>query len=321
MINIKNSTMLEIKENELLKNHTTFRIGGSAKYFVVVKNVAELEEAINWAQDNKVSFRVIGGGSNLLVADSGYDGLIIKYFGGEIKIENEIIEVGAGVSLTRVMNLALAENLAGLEWAIGIPGTIGGAIHNNAGAYSGEMSQNVEMVKIWRNGKIVELENNDCKFGYRTSAFKQEGNNDIILQAVIKLQKIGAQEITEIKEKMQANLTDRLEKSAEGGNAGSTFQNIILSKEEITEFKVKFPELPERFVGYQKIPSAWLIEECGLKGKKIGGAMVSEKHAGKITNLGSATAEEVIMLISIVKQKVRSKYSLQLMEEVEYLGF
>lgn len=313
--------MLEIKENELLKNHTTFRIGGLAKYFVVVSNIEQLQEAIKWAQDKNVEFRVIGGGSNVLVADTGYDGLIIKFFGGEISVNDEIIEVGAGVSLAKAMNSALAENLAGLEWAIGIPGTIGGAIHNNAGAYGGEMSQNVEMIKVWRNGEILELADNDCKFGYRTSTFKQNDNRDIILESTIRLKKIGDQELAEIKEKIQNNLADRLSKSAEGGNAGSTFQNIVLSEEEIVKFKAKFAELPDRFVRYQKIPSAWLIEECGLKGKKIGEAMVSEVHAGKVVNLGEATAENVIMLISLVKQQVRAKFSLQLMEEIEYLGF
>lgn len=313
--------MLEIKENELLKNQTTFQIGGPAKYFVVVKDTDEIKEAIAWAQGKPVDYKVIGGGSNLLAADSGFDGLVIKCFGGDLTIKNEIIEAGAGVPLVKAMNEALAAGLIGLEWAIGIPGTVGGAICNNAGAYGGEMSQNVASVKILINNEIKELGVADCDFGYRESAFKRGEIKGIIFLAKLQLKKASAGEIEAVREKMKINLADRLSKSAEGGSVGSTFRNIILNEAEISEFKEKFPELPDRFVEYRKIPAAWLIEECGLKGKKIGGAMVSEKHAGKITNVGGATAEEVVMLISIIKQKVRSKFNLQLMEEVEYLGF
>lgn len=313
--------MLEIKENELLKNHTTFRIGGPAKYFTAIKTASEVQEAVVWAQDQGVDFKIIGGGSNLLIADNGFDGLVIKYFGGEIKFENEIIEVDAGVPLAKAMNESLNFGLAGLEWSIGIPGTIGGAVCNNAGAYGGEISQSVISVKVLADGRIKQLENKDCCFGYRESAFKTGKIGGVILSVKLRLKAVSADEIFVVRKKLAENLADRLGKSAEGGSVGSTFRNITLTEEEIKKFKAKFSELPDRFVSYQKIPAAWLIEESGLKGRKIGGAMVSKKHAGKVTNIGGATAEEVIMLISIVKQKVRSRFNLQLMEEVEYLGF
>lgn len=313
--------MLDIKENELMSSHTSFRIGGPARYFVVVNNTAEINEAIGFAKDKKIDHKIIGGGSNLLVADSGYDGLIIKYFGGEMIIDGDIMEVDAGVPLVKAMHEALKNNLPDLEWAIGIPGTIGGAVCNNAGAFGGDMSQIVESVKIIRDGKIIELKNNDCDFGYRESAFKSGAVSGIILSVRLKMKKASIDELATIKEKMEKNLADRLSKSAEGGSAGSTFRNFVLTEEDIAKFKEKFPQLPDQFVAYKKIPAAWLIEECGLKGKKIGDAMVSEKHAGKITNVGHATAEHVVMLISVVKQKVRSNFSLQLMEEIEYVGF
>lgn len=313
--------MLEIKENEPLKNHTSFRIGGPAKYFVAVKNSLEVQEAIDWAITKQINFKVIGGGSNLLIADNGFNGLIIKYFGGEISLKDETIEVGAGVPLVLAMNKSLAAGLVGLEWAIGIPGTIGGAICNNAGAYGGEMADSVVLVKVLSNHQIKEISGKDCGFSYRDSRFKTDVKNDIILSAELKLKSVSAEELAAAKQKMQVNLADRLTKSAEGGSAGSTFRNVILTEEEMIKFKNKFPELPDKFADYKKVPAAWLIEECGLKGKRIGGAMVSEKHAGKITNIDEATAEQVIMLISVVKQKVRSKFSLQLMEEVEYVGF
>lgn len=313
--------MLNIKENESLKNHTTFHIGGPAKYFVIVKTVDEVKEAIEWAQEKKIDYRVIGGGSNILVSDNGYDGLVIKYFGGDIRIDGDEMAVGAGTALVQAMNESLKVGLSGLEWAIGIPGTIGGAVCNNAGAYCGEMSQSVIGIKALMEGKIIELKREDCEFAYRSSAFKAGKIKAVILSVKLKLKKVSEDQIKEINMELADNLADRNSKSAEGGSAGSTFRNIILSEQEMMEFKKKHPEFPDRFVAYNKIPAAWLIEECGLKGKKIGGAMVSERHAGKITNIGGATAENVIMLISVVKQKVRSKFSQQLMEEVEYLGF
>ncbi|MFA5020947.1 MAG: UDP-N-acetylmuramate dehydrogenase [Patescibacteria group bacterium] len=313
--------MLEIKENEPLKNHTSFRIGGPARYFVAVKTTGEIQEAIDWASARRIEYKVIGGGSNLLVADSGFGGLVIKYFGGDIRINGSEVEVSAGIPLVLTMNQSLQAGLAGLEWAIGIPGTIGGAICNNAGAYGGEMSQNIASVTLLTDGVIKELEQIDCRFGYRESAFKSGAISGVILLAKLKLKKADSAELAAIKDQMAKNLADRLSKSAEGGSAGSTFRNITLSEAEIKKFKEKFPQLPDRFVDYRKIPAAWLIDECGLKGKKIGQAMVSERQAGKITNLGGATAENVIMLISLVKQKVRHQFGVQLMEEIEYLGF
>lgn len=313
--------MIQIKENELLKNHSTFHIGGPAKYFVVAQNPDDILEALNWAKDNNVIFKVIGGGSNVLFSDNGFDGLVIKYFGGEIKLDGEIMKVGAGVLLAQAINFALDHNLLGLEWAVGIPGTIGGAVHNNSGAYGGEIADSVISVEVLTGGVTKKISQDDCDFSYRESRFKKEPSQDIILSADLQLKAVSEEELIGAKEKMQANQNDRDGKSAEGGSAGSTFRNIVLSEEEAIKFKEKFPEFPDKFVQYQKVPAAWLIEQCGLKGRKIGGAMVSQKHAGKVTNIGEATAEDVIMLISIIKQKVRTKFNLQLMEEIEYVGF
>ena len=313
--------MIQIKENEPLKNHSTFHIGGPAKYFVVAKSSDDISEALTWAKDNNIIFKVIGGGSNILFSDNGFDGLVIKYFGGEIKLDGEIIKVGAGVLLAQAINFALDHNLLGLEWAVGIPGTIGGAVHNNSGAYGGEIADSVISVEVLTDGMTKKISQGDCDFSYRESRFKKESSQDIILSADLQLKTVSEEELAGAKEKMQANQNDRDSKSAEGGSAGSTFRNIILSKEGAVKFKEKFPEFPDKFVQYQKVPAAWLIEQCDLKGRKIGGAMVSQKHAGKITNVGEATAEDVIMLISIIKQKVRTKFNLQLMEEIEYVGF
>lgn len=324
--------MLSIKENEPLKNHSTFRIGGPAKYFVMAKSADEVREAIDWAKEKSVNYKVIGGGSNILASDEGFEGLIIKLLGMEIEIktppdlpfrkgEEVNVECFAGVPLSKAMNDSVSRGLLGLEWAIGIPGTIGGAVHNNAGAYGGETGQSVESVKVLSGDEIKEMNQEDCRFGYRTSRFKTDENRDIILSVKLNLKKASEEEIAEAKRRMAKIMEERNSKAAEGGSAGSTFGNIVLSAEEIKKFKEKFPEFPDQFVEYRKIPAAWLIEECGLKGRKIGGAIVSENHAGKIANIGNATAENVIILISIIKQKVRTKYGMQLMEEIEYIGF
>ena len=313
--------MIEIKENEPLAQHTTFRIGGPAKYFCSVSNPEELQEAIVWANKKNIEYKVIGGGSNLLVSDSGYNGLVIKYFGGKIEIAGETLTAMAGAPLSLVMNESLKAGLAGLEWAVGIPGTIGGAVCNNAGAYGGEVSQNFLEAEFLQEGKIKTLIAKDLLFGYRSSGLKEGKIKGVILSVKLGLRQASTEQMAEIKESVKKNLADRVSKAAEGGSVGSTFRNFVMSEEEINKFKDKFPQLPDQFVGYQKVPAAWLIDECGLKGKKIGSAMVSETHAGKITNVGGATAEDVIMLISIVKQKVRSKFGLQLIEEMEYLGF
>lgn len=313
--------MIEIKEKEPLSQHTTFRIGGPAKYFCAVSNPEELQEAIVWADEKSFQYKVIGGGSNLLVSDNGYDGLVIKYFGGKIEIAGEVLTSMAGVPLALVMNESIKAGLAGLEWAAGIPGTIGGAVCNNAGAYGGEISQNFLEAELLQAGKIKKLTAKDLDFGYRSSGLKEGKIKGVLLSVKLSSQQASPEQIIEIKEAVKKNLADRLSKVSEGGSVGSTFRNFVMSEEEINKFKKKFPQLPDQFVGYRKVPAAWLIDECGLKGKKIGGAMVSEVHAGKITNVGGATAEDVIMLISVVKQKVRSKFSLQLIEEMEYLGF
>lgn len=313
--------MIDIKENESLAQHTTFRIGGPAKYFCSVSDSKELREAVAWADEKNIEYKVIGGGSNLLVSDSGYYGLVIKYFGGKIEITGEVLTAMAGAPLSLVMNESLKAGLAGLEWAAGIPGTLGGAVCNNAGAYGGEVSQNFLEAEFLQKGKAKTLTAKDFNFGYRSSGLKEGKIKGALLSIKLNLRQASTEEISQIQEGIKNNLADRISKASEGGSVGSTFRNFVMSEEEINKFKEKFPQLPDQFVGYQKVPAAWLIDECGLKGKKIGGAMVSEKHAGKITNVGGATAEDVIMLISIVKQKVRSKFSLQLIEEMEYLGF
>ena len=236
----------------------------------------------------------------------------------KIKIKDETLEGEAGVLLSKAVGSALASGLSGLEWAVGIPGTIGGAICNNAGAYGGDLAQIIKEVEIVRNHKIRRINNKKCAFTYRSSIFKNKDHQDVILSAIFNLKR---GDKNAIKSKMDEIILKRKQKADSYPSVGSVFKNFKLTAKEMEEFIIRHPDFPQDFIQHNTIPAAWLIESCGLKGQTIGGAMVSEKQAGWIINLGQATAENVIMLISVIKQQVRFKFNLQLVEEIEYKGF
>jgi UDP-N-acetylmuramate dehydrogenase len=326
---------LNLQKNVLLKNYSTFKIGGSTKYFCACEKIEEIEEALKWADDNNQKFFILGGGSNVLFGDKGFDGLVIKIENKKTDVKGTDIICGAGVKLSRLLPLSMENNLVGLEWAAGIPGTVGGAVRGNAGAFGGEMSdvvQNINVLKISnfpaspagrqfpisnKNSKgeksklqITNYKLQNCQFGYRESVFKQD-KNLIIWEVELELQK-GDKKIS--KEKIGEILLKRKENQPlEYPSVGSIFKNPVVNKNIIEQF--------EKDTGKKckddKVPVGWLIESCGLKGKKIGGAQVSEKHANFIINNGNATAEDVIILISLIKQKVRRHFNVQLREEIE----
>jgi UDP-N-acetylmuramate dehydrogenase len=330
--------MLKIKKNVILAPYTTFRIGGPAKYFVEVENEKELLEALKYAQENNLEFFILGGGSNILVSDKGFNGIVIynRITNYELRITENKLECGAGLQLSRAVKLVAENSLSGLEWAAGIPGTIGGAIRGNAGAFGSAIADSIESVKaieisnspnylisdqipspksqIPNKFKILNYKKSDCKFSYRNSIFKQN-QNLIILSCVLKLQKANKGEImAEINE----NIRKRLEKQPKELSVGSFFKNPLIEDKELIK---KFELDQELKCKDNKIPAGWLIRQAGLSGKKIGGAMVSEKHANFIVNAGDATAEDVIMLVSLIKQQVRDKFGIELNEEVQYVGF
>lgn len=313
--------MINIQEKIPLKNLTTFRIGGPARFFVEVKTEEELMEAVKYAKDNNLEFFVLGGGSNVLVSDKGFNGLVvkIKFTESNIDIENNTITAGTGVSMAKILKDSTENNLSGLEWSAGLPGNLGGAIRGNAGTFGLSMNDIVESVKVYDlvDEKIKEFKKSECEFEYRNSIFKKT-NNFIIISARLKF-------VRGEKEAMQKKIEDCINwrKSAfpEGFSPGSFFRHT-----EPTEHNLKIIKEIPRFSELKlheknTIPSGFIIEEAGLKGKKIGGAMVSEKHANFIINTGEATAEDVIMLASLIKQQVRDKFGIELQEEVQYLGF
>ncbi len=287
---------VKFKRNILLKNHTTFKIGGPAEYFFEAKTEQDLVKAIKTAQEMKLDFFILGSGGNVLVNDKGFKGLVIKIDNTKYKIQNTKIHAEAGLSLSKLITATTEKGLTGMEWAAGMPGTLGGAVQGNASAFNQSISDVVKNVKALeiKNHKIKNLKKKDCKFKYRKSIFK-ENRNLIILSVELEFKKDNKEEI---KKRIKQNLKwRRKHQPLEYPSAGSVFKNP-----------------PEHFAG-------WLIEECGLKEKKIGKAQVSKKHANFIINLGNAKSEEVLELIKLIKTKVKQKFNIELKEEIEYLGF
>lgn len=285
---------IELKQNESMKNHTSFKIGGKADYFVNVRSIEELKKVINKAKSLNIPFFILGKGSNILVSDKGIEGVVISLTGlNEITVCDDVIVSQAGASLVQVCVKACENGLTGLEFAYGIPGTVGGGLYMNAGAYGGEMSQVVVSAEyIDCDGNLGEIDIKQMQLGYRTSIFKQNGK--IITCVKFKLAKGEKQKI---KSAMDDFMSRRKEKQPlEYPSAGSTF---------------KRPE------GYF---AGALIQENNLKGYSVGGAMVSEKHAGFVINYSNATSEDVKKLMTEIQKRVFENNNVKLEPEVIFVG-
>ncbi|MBQ7265710.1 MAG: UDP-N-acetylmuramate dehydrogenase [Firmicutes bacterium] len=283
-----------VKIDEPMNRHTTFKIGGTADIFVSPDTPQHIAECIEVARKHKTPYYILGNGSNVLVKDKGFRGVIIhigKNF-DDVNIKDNIITARSGALLSKVAKLAAGASLTGMEFASGIPGTLGGAVCMNAGAYGGEIKDICESVMVLSGGKIKELSAEDCFFRYRGSRIMDE--EMIVLEVKLKLEK---GDEAQIKEKMaELNLKRNSKQPVEFPSAGSTFK---------------------RPAGYF---AAALIEECGLKGLSVGQAQVSPKHSGFIVNNGGATASDVLGLIEEVKKVVRKKTGVLLEPEIRIIG-
>lgn len=285
----------KIYVNEKMEKHTTFRIGGPADYFVMPSDVTDVKAVIELCEQEKVPYYVVGNGSNLLVGDKGFRGVIIQIAGNmnQMQADGEVITAQAGCSLAQIAGKALDEELAGFEFAAGIPGTLGGAVRMNAGAYGGEIKDVLESaVVLTREGKVMELSVSEMEFDYRTSIIERTGWT--ILGGKIRLHK-GK------REKIKAVMDDLREKRVskqplEYPSAGSTFK---------------------RPKGYF---AGKLIQDAGLRGFRVGGACVSEKHSGFVINIDHATADDVVSLMEQVDEKVRAQFGVGLEPEVRRIG-
>lgn len=303
------SNEIDFKLNEQLKKHTTFKIGGPASFFVNAATVSQVQKILLKTKELNIDVFVIGNGSNLLVSDEGFPGAVLKICENDkdIKIwknveingeKRNFVQCPSGAKLSKVCKVAAENSLTGLEFAFGIPGTLGGALYMNAGAYGGEMKDVVfAAVHATSDGNLVFLKNSNMKFSYRKSIYSQNDSSNseiVILESILEL-KNGVE--TDIKAKMLDIAKRRnLKQPLDLPSAGSVF---------------KRPE--GHFVGP-------MIQECGLKGFSVGGAQVSTKHAGFIVNTGDATCSDVVKLINIIRESVFKKFGVHLETEFKTLG-
>ena len=307
---------MTIKENEILANYSTFKIGGPAKYFTVVKSKEELIEAIDFAKKKNSRFFVFGGGSNILFRDQGYDGLVVKIQIQDIRTQNSEVIAAAGLPFSKLIIESINAGLTGLEWATGIPGTVGGAAAGNAGAYGHSISEFVKNITVLSdNGatdwQIKNYPAEKCDFIYRGSRFKKSDNREIILEVEFNLEKGDREKSKKI---IQGILEKRRNKPVSYPSAGCTFKNIVIDELKNKEEFLKL--IPREKIKGGKFPAGWLIENCGLKGRQINGAKIAEEHANYIVNAGGAASGDIIKLIELCKQKTREKFNLDLEEEI-----
>ena len=308
----------EIQKGVLLKNFTTLKIGGPARYFFDAKTNNDLVTALKTAKKSKLPIFVLGGGSNLLVSDKGFNGLVVKVNNSSIEIKKNRIFIGAGVNLTKLAYISADNGLSGFEWAAGIPGTIGGAIYGNAHAFGTKISDLIESIKAidLKTLKLKDFTNGQCRFSLKNSIFKKN-KNLVILSAVINLKEQDKEEVkSHIRKFLEYRMTNH---PMNFPSAGSTFINPVvrIKNKKLLE---KFTELKE----YNKkgaIPAGYLIEKCGLAGKKIGKAQISEKHCNFIINLGGAESKNVLSLMDLAKREVKKKFGIELKPEIQLVGF
>nr|MBP3598785.1 UDP-N-acetylmuramate dehydrogenase [Eubacterium sp.] len=288
---------MQILEQEPLRAHTTFRIGGAAKYYAIPTTAEEIKEAISFAKERELPFLTIGRGSNILFADEGYPGVVIEIGKGmeEITIQKDgKVRAQAGVSLSSLASAVARESLTGLEFAGGIPGTLGGAVTMNAGAYGGEIKDGIVSAMVLdQEGNLRTLSKDELELSYRSSVIQKE--NYIVVEAEFQLEQGDKEEI--LAHMKELNAQRREKQPLEYPSAGSTFKR------------------PEGYFAGK------LIQDAGLRGYRVGDAQVSEKHCGFVVNRGAATAEDVKQLIQDVQTKVMDTFGVRLETEVKIIEY
>lgn len=316
------SMAFSVKENESLAIHTVFKIGGPARFFIEVGTSDDLVAACRTVRSLGVPHILLGAGSNVLVADDGFRGAVIHPAGGVISFfPPNRLRVDASLSMARVAAESLKLGLRGFEWAVGVPGTIGGSVRGNAGCFGGEMKDVVRTVTVFDSGsgEVAEWPSDKGAFRYRSSVFKSHPDL-VIIASTLELapgdREAGASLVREYT--LHRSKTQDIGSSS----AGCIFKNVPwpVTGAEREALVKRFPEL-ERFRESPNISTGFLIDQTGLKGKQIGRAKISERHGNFFLNLGGAKAEEVIMLVSLAKEKVRQRYGILLEEEIQYVGF
>jgi UDP-N-acetylmuramate dehydrogenase len=302
-----------IKKDVLLKDYNTFRIGGRTKYFTKISSKDKLIKTLHWAKENSLPIFILGNGSNILFSNKKYRGIIIKIENNKVKkINKKTIIVGAGMMLTELLQRFLNKGISGLEWANGIPATVGGVVFSNAGSFGYDVGQFVKKVRTidLKTCKEKIYLQSDCNFKYRSSVFKKK--TEIIWEVELSIKKGNKAKIKEkTKDYWQYKLKNGLFKYP---SAGSIFKNLFAKN-----IPLKYRK--GAIIKKGKISTGWFIEKCNLKGKKYGGAMISNFHANVIFNIKNAKANDVLYLINLCKKKVYKKFKIKLEEEIIVVNY
>lgn len=322
---------LQFKDNIRLSTLSHYKIGGPARYFFAAKNEKELIWAVKEAKAKKLPIFVLAGATNILIGDEGFSGLVLRPDIKFLKAKGNMITVGAGTSMEELLDFAAKKSLSGLEWAGGLPGTVGGAIRGNAGCFGGEIKDVIRSVRSLnvKTLKIIERSAAECRFHYRDSVFKKKNGSEIILSATLVLGKGNKKDIVRsTKEKIEYRFTHH---PLEYPNLGSTFKNVPLAAvhpKGSANYKVAVKNNKLTFQGAMfsvktdpmpVISAARLIAETGLRGVSAGGAMISPKHPNFIVNVLDANAADVKGLIALAKAEVAKKFGVTLEEEVQII--
>lgn len=310
---------IQFKENEPLAKHVNLRIGGPADFFVEAKSSQDIIDAVTIAKASSTPCFILGGGSNTLVADEGFRGLVIKAANRTMRIDGTKVFAEAGVIAASVARASAEAGLTGFEWAISLPGTIGGGVRGNAGCFGGEMKDSIESVRVLRKGVVETLSNPDLKFGYRHSALKNLGNSDVILDVMLSLKQGDRAEALANIDKTLAGR--KASQPLGASSAGCMFKNFEWTNDAAIEHLKSLIEIPQNFLVSHRIPAGWIIDKLGLKGASCNDAEVSSQHGNFLLNKGHATATDIATLVDFVKKNVEEKSGIHLEEEVMRLGF
>lgn len=308
-----------LRAAEPLSRYTNFKIGGRAKYFFTAHSSESLIRALQVAEELKLPHIVLGGGSNVIVSDSGFNGLVIVVKSHKISRDGSLVTAEAGVSLGFLVQTTVAFGLSGLEPLVAVPGTIGGAIYGNAGVPQvarGVIGDWVKEVVACRGDTLIHMSQAECKFAYRDSVFKH--NHDVIVSVSLELE-LG--ETDRSRQLIKRYIDARKGQPYHMPSSGCIFTNVSITDPQATKVKFASEEKLPEFLTRGQLPASWLIDRAGLKGKTIGKIQVSTDHANYLVNLGGGRAEEVVQMISYIKQQVRDRFGIELQEEVRYLGF
>ncbi len=297
-----------------LARYSNFKIGGPARYFFAPKSLTELQAGLKEAARRKLKVLTLGGGTNFLFHDQGWEGLVVMPRFRKLAVLGNRVEAGAGAAMSELVAFSAKKKLSGLEWAGGLPGTVGGAIRGNAGCFGGETKDSLEEVRSLdvRTGKLRVRSRRACGFGYRASVFKKNDRKEVIVSAVFRL---APGDSKTVRASINEKIRFRKERHPlEYPNIGSIFKNVPLAQ--VPPAKRRRLARVVKTDPFPVVPAAYLISEAGLKGVTKGGAMVSPKHPNFIVNALGASAEDVRTLIALVKKRVKTRFGIKLEEEV-----